>query len=233
MPAAQWLLVCTMRRHESGALTHTHTVDAHSQMRGISLPTDECMPASLFGVQVGKEWRWQTDDPAYLVSEALEQHRRMVAAMRGVPGVQLERLADALKPKHCALSLVGEPIMVTSPAQPHHSAVDSDATLNSVSRSSLALPPPSAVSLCALLVSSHQRVSASAALARHLVLPRIQRSVSGAGGGAAACDAAVPQHRRGHGTVAQNHRQAAVQVGDGHNTPTHRHALFTRWVAHF
>ena len=51
-----------------------------------------------------------TDDPAYLVSEALEQHRRMIAAMRGVPGVQPERLANALKPRHCALSLVGEPI---------------------------------------------------------------------------------------------------------------------------
>ena len=60
---------------------------------------------------VGKEWRWQTDDPAYLVSEAMEQHRRMIAAMKGVPGVLPDRLADALKPRHCALSLVGEPIM--------------------------------------------------------------------------------------------------------------------------
>ena len=29
----------------------------------------------------------------------------------GVPGVQPERLAEGLKPQHCALSLVGEPIM--------------------------------------------------------------------------------------------------------------------------
>ena len=40
----------------------------------------------------------------------MEQHRRMIAAMKGVPGVLPERLADALKPRHCALSLVGEPI---------------------------------------------------------------------------------------------------------------------------
>ena len=70
---------------------------------------------------IGKEWRWLTDDPAYLVNEAMEQHRRMIAAMKGVPGVLPDRLADALKPRHCALSLVGEPIMsATKPSlQPH------------------------------------------------------------------------------------------------------------------
>ena len=29
----------------------------------------------------------------------------------GVPGVQMDRFEEALDPKHCALSLVGEPIM--------------------------------------------------------------------------------------------------------------------------
>jgi len=29
----------------------------------------------------------------------------------GVPGVRPERLAEGMQPKHCALSLVGEPIM--------------------------------------------------------------------------------------------------------------------------
>ena len=29
----------------------------------------------------------------------------------GVPGVQPERFAEGLEPRHCALSLVGEPIM--------------------------------------------------------------------------------------------------------------------------
>ena len=35
----------------------------------------------------------------------------MIRTMRGVPGVQPERFIDAQKPQHCALSLVGEPIM--------------------------------------------------------------------------------------------------------------------------
>jgi len=35
----------------------------------------------------------------------------MIHEMKGIPGVQPERLADAYNVKHCALSLVGEPIM--------------------------------------------------------------------------------------------------------------------------
>jgi tRNA wybutosine-synthesizing protein 1 len=35
----------------------------------------------------------------------------MINEMRGVPGVKAERLADGFNVKHCALSLVGEPIM--------------------------------------------------------------------------------------------------------------------------
>ena len=35
----------------------------------------------------------------------------MINEMRGVPGVQTERLTEAFTVKHCALSLVGEPIM--------------------------------------------------------------------------------------------------------------------------
>ena len=35
----------------------------------------------------------------------------MVKQMKGVPGVHMDRLADARTVRHCALSLVGEPIM--------------------------------------------------------------------------------------------------------------------------
>ena len=35
----------------------------------------------------------------------------MIVELRGVPGVQLDRFDNALRPRHCALSLVGEPIM--------------------------------------------------------------------------------------------------------------------------
>lgn len=60
---------------------------------------------------VGTEWRWKTDPPAMIVETAIQEHQKMVYMMKGVPGVQPERLTDANTVKHCALSLVGEPIM--------------------------------------------------------------------------------------------------------------------------
>lgn len=60
---------------------------------------------------VGTDWRWKTDEPLYIVDEAVELHRSMINEMRGVPGVVPERLNEAFNVKHCALSLVGEPIM--------------------------------------------------------------------------------------------------------------------------
>jgi len=60
---------------------------------------------------VGKDWRWQVDDPRMILDNALDNHKKMINTMKGVPGVQPQRLAAAQKPKHCALSLVGEPIM--------------------------------------------------------------------------------------------------------------------------
>ncbi|CAN0311904.1 unnamed protein product, partial [Phaeothamnion confervicola] len=60
---------------------------------------------------VGREWRWRTDDPAAIVAEAVRLHVGMMNQMRGVPGVVAERLQEAFTVRHCALSLVGEPIM--------------------------------------------------------------------------------------------------------------------------
>ncbi|XP_071733236.1 S-adenosyl-L-methionine-dependent tRNA 4-demethylwyosine synthase [Rutidosis leptorrhynchoides] len=60
---------------------------------------------------VGKSWQWKMDDPLMIVNSALEQHKKMIKQMKGVPGVTSERLAEGLSPRHCALSLVGEPIM--------------------------------------------------------------------------------------------------------------------------
>ena len=51
------------------------------------------------------------DGPEKIVSEAYENHRKLIKEFRGVPGVQPARLAEAMQIKHCALSLVGEPIM--------------------------------------------------------------------------------------------------------------------------
>lgn len=60
---------------------------------------------------VGKEWKWEVDSPEYILEHILEEHRKMINELRGVPGVQPERLEYSLTPRHCALSLVGEPIM--------------------------------------------------------------------------------------------------------------------------
>ncbi|KAL8141200.1 LOW QUALITY PROTEIN: hypothetical protein V2J09_007221 [Rumex salicifolius] len=60
---------------------------------------------------VGKNWQWKMDDPIVIVNTAIELHTKMIKQMKGVPGVKEERLAEGLSPRHCALSLVGEPIM--------------------------------------------------------------------------------------------------------------------------
>ena len=60
---------------------------------------------------VGTSWRWKQDSPVTIVKQALALHDQMVKQMKGVPGVHMDRLADARTVRHCALSLVGEPIM--------------------------------------------------------------------------------------------------------------------------
>lgn len=60
---------------------------------------------------VGKEWRWKTDDPVYIVEQAVQTHVNMIKETKGIPGVQMDRWKEAHTVRHCALSLVGEPIM--------------------------------------------------------------------------------------------------------------------------
>ena len=50
-------------------------------------------------------------DRTQIVNDALELHRTQIKTKRGVPGVTEEKLAEGLDVRHCALSLVGEPIM--------------------------------------------------------------------------------------------------------------------------
>ncbi|KAI2499994.1 Wyosine base formation [Fragilaria crotonensis] len=60
---------------------------------------------------VGKEWRWKTDDPYMIVEEAVKEHILMIKETKGIPGVKMDRWREAHTVRHCALSLVGEPIM--------------------------------------------------------------------------------------------------------------------------
>lgn len=50
------------------------------------------------------------DDPDELFEAAINNHRQLIKQMKGVPGVIPERYEEAFTIKHCALSLVGEPI---------------------------------------------------------------------------------------------------------------------------
>jgi tRNA wybutosine-synthesizing protein 1 len=59
----------------------------------------------------GKEWAWEMDDPESIIKGALDNQKNMVKQLKGSPGIIPERLIEAQTPKHCALSLVGEPIM--------------------------------------------------------------------------------------------------------------------------
>ena len=59
---------------------------------------------------VGTTWRWQVDPPEMIFEGAKKGHYKKIKMMRGVPGVRAERFQEAMKIRHCALSLVGEPI---------------------------------------------------------------------------------------------------------------------------
>lgn len=59
---------------------------------------------------VGTTWRWEVDQPDKIVEGALAGHYTKIKQMRGVPGVLMDRFEEAFKVRHCALSLVGEPI---------------------------------------------------------------------------------------------------------------------------
>ena len=59
---------------------------------------------------VGTTWRWQVDPPDMIFQGAKEGHYKKIKMMRGVPGVRAERFQEAMRIRHCALSLVGEPI---------------------------------------------------------------------------------------------------------------------------
>ncbi|KAJ5184064.1 Fe-S oxidoreductase [Penicillium capsulatum] len=59
---------------------------------------------------VGTTWRWKVDDPDMIFQGVKEGHYKKIKMMRGVPGVRAERFSEAMRIRHCALSLVGEPI---------------------------------------------------------------------------------------------------------------------------
>ena len=62
---------------------------------------------------IGKEFTWKVDPPEMIFSECLDNHYKMIKQMKGIPGIRADRFQEAFNVRHCALSLVGEPILVS------------------------------------------------------------------------------------------------------------------------
>ena len=104
-----------MLRGRGGCYKHTfYGIESHRCME--TTPSLACANKCVFcwrhhSNPVGTEWKWSMDPPDMLVEGALQNHYKMIKQMKGVPGVQPERFQEGFDVKHCALSLVGEPIM--------------------------------------------------------------------------------------------------------------------------
>uniref|UniRef100_A0A8D2JT21 Radical SAM core domain-containing protein n=1 Tax=Sciurus vulgaris TaxID=55149 RepID=A0A8D2JT21_SCIVU len=99
----RWLLQTHLLRHESHRCVE-------------ATPSLACANKCVFCWRhhtnpVGTEWRWKMDQPEKILEGAVQSHLDMMKQFRGVPGVKAERFEEGMKVKHCALSLVGEPIM--------------------------------------------------------------------------------------------------------------------------
>jgi len=104
-----------MLRGRGGCYKHTfYGIESHRCME--TTPSLACANKCVFcwrhhSNPVGTEWKWQMDPPQMILDGALENHYKMIRQMKGVPGVLPEKLEEGLAVQHCALSLVGEPIM--------------------------------------------------------------------------------------------------------------------------
>jgi len=111
--------LCRWTKHQlrgrGGCYKHTHYgITSYQCME--ATPSLACANKCVFCWRhhknpVGREWRWKTDDPRAIVEEAVTAHIDMIKETRGIPGIRMDRWTAAHTVKHCALSLVGEPIM--------------------------------------------------------------------------------------------------------------------------
>ena len=105
----------SMLRGRGGCYKHTfYGIDSHRCME--ATPSLACANKCVFcwrhhSNPVGTEWRWKMEPAEFIFSGAVENHRKMINEFKGVPGVLPDKLEEGMTVKHCALSLVGEPIM--------------------------------------------------------------------------------------------------------------------------
>ncbi len=57
------------------------------------------------------KWVGEADEPAAIVGEAIEAQRKLLNGFPGNPKADKEKIVDAQKPKHVAISLAGEPCL--------------------------------------------------------------------------------------------------------------------------
>ncbi|XP_050785605.1 S-adenosyl-L-methionine-dependent tRNA 4-demethylwyosine synthase TYW1-like isoform X1 [Gopherus flavomarginatus] len=104
-----------MLRGRGGCYKHTfYGIESHRCME--TTPSLACANKCVFCWRhhtnpVGTEWRWKMDQPEMILQEAIENHKSLIKQFKGVPGVRVDRFEEGMVVKHCALSLVGEPIM--------------------------------------------------------------------------------------------------------------------------
>lgn len=102
-------------RGRGGCYKHTfYGINSHQCME--ATPSLACANKCVFCWRthtnpVGREWRWKTDEPEYIVEQAVQEHLQMMKMLKGIAGALPERVKEAQNVRHCALSLVGEPIM--------------------------------------------------------------------------------------------------------------------------
>ncbi|XP_072738233.1 S-adenosyl-L-methionine-dependent tRNA 4-demethylwyosine synthase TYW1-like isoform X5 [Ciconia boyciana] len=105
----------SMLRGRGGCYKHTfYGIESHRCME--ATPSLACANKCVFCWRhhtnpVGTEWQWKMDQPEMILQEAIENHQNMIKQFKGVSGVKADRFEEAMTAKHCALSLVGEPIM--------------------------------------------------------------------------------------------------------------------------
>ena len=105
----------SMLRGRGGCYKHTfYGIDSHRCME--ATPSLACANKCVFcwrhhSNPVGTDWRWKMEPAEFIFSGAVENHRKMINEFKGVPGVIPDKLEEGMTVKHCALSLVGEPIM--------------------------------------------------------------------------------------------------------------------------
>lgn len=104
----------SMIRGRGGCYKHTfYGISSHQCME--ATPNLSCANRCTFcwrhnSHPVGREWKWQMDDAEMIVDQAIAKHLEMIKSLRGIKDAVQERFEEGMHPRHCALSLVGEPI---------------------------------------------------------------------------------------------------------------------------